>query len=174
MQAEIDPISLILHRQFTSAMLMLRETLHNTPQTLWEKQMWVVVGENPVFSQPWYIFYHTLFFADLYLQTTDEGYAPPAPFNLDELDPAGIPPGKVFNKTDLEVFITYILAKSDAIFPKMTNEKALRVAEFSWGFKLPYFELVIDNIRHIQEHSAQCSMFIGQYASHKQKWISGA
>ena len=38
----------------------------------------------------WYVVYHTLFFLDLYLSETMDGFAPPAPFNLDELDPAGV------------------------------------------------------------------------------------
>ena len=127
-----------LHRQFRSALLMLLDAMHKVPIKLWKQPMWLVQGRNPVFSQPWYVIYHALFFADLYLETSDIGYTPPAPFNLDELDPAGKPPAKVLNQHELEQFIEHILAKADSILPNLDEVSAQKVAAFSWGFSLPY------------------------------------
>ena len=162
-----------LHRQFCSALMMLGDVIDKMPEELWEKPMWKVHDRNQVFSQPWYIIYHTLFFADLYLETTDDNHHPPAPFTLDELDPSGISPNYVLTKADEQSFLTHILAKANRLLPDLTDDKAKQLATFSWGFSLPYYELVIDNIRHIQEHTSQCYMFMGQLQKVDQNWRSG-
>jgi hypothetical protein len=38
------------------------------------------------FSTFWYLGYHTLFWLDLYLTGAEEGFAPPAPFDLVEME----------------------------------------------------------------------------------------
>ena len=61
------------------------------PDELWRVRLWDD-AELPGAAEFWYIAYHTLFWLDLYLSGAVEGFAPPAPFTLDELDPAGCCP----------------------------------------------------------------------------------
>jgi hypothetical protein len=55
----------------------------------------------------WYLAYHTLFFLDLYLHDTVDGFAPPPPFNLDELDPSGVMPDRVYAKSELLSYLEH-------------------------------------------------------------------
>ncbi len=55
----------------------------------------------------------------------------------------------------------------------MTLEQAIRLCSFPWG-ELPFAELLLDNLRHVQEHGAQLRMFLGQQAGKSARWISGA
>ena len=44
---------------------------------------------------------------------------------------------------------------------------------FPWG-ELPFAELLLYNLRHVQEHAAQLRMFLGQQAGKSAKWVSRA
>ena len=77
-----------LWQQFGAAIDMLENAVRACPDELWRVRLWDD-AELPESAEFWYIVYHTLFWLDLYLSGAVEGFAPPAPFNLDELDPAG-------------------------------------------------------------------------------------
>jgi hypothetical protein len=81
----------ILWQQFGAAIDMLENAMLACPEELWSDR-----SERPEF---WYVVYHTLFFLDFYLVDSVEGFAPPAPVNLDELDPAGLLPSGPTRKT---------------------------------------------------------------------------
>ena len=77
-----------LQQQFGAAIDMLENALLACPDELWADR-----SKQPEF---WYLVYHTLFWLDLYLSDSAEGFAPPAPFTLGELDPAGPLPERVY------------------------------------------------------------------------------
>jgi hypothetical protein len=58
--------------------------------------------------------------------------------------------------------IDYLEATINA-FPDqlLTDEIAQRHCRFGWG-ELSFLELLIYNLRHVQEHSAQLNMLLGQ------------
>ena len=79
----------MLWHQFGAAIDMLDDAIKNCPNELWETQLqddepdqWVAKG----FSKFWYLCYHTLFWLDLYLTGAEEGFSPPAPFDLVEME----------------------------------------------------------------------------------------
>jgi hypothetical protein len=74
----------MIRQQFGAAIDMLENALLACPGGLWDDR-----SRQPEF---WYVVYHTLFFLDLYLSDSVEEFAPPEPFTLDELDPAGLLP----------------------------------------------------------------------------------
>jgi hypothetical protein len=78
--------------QFGAAIDTLDSAIQACPDQLWRDRLWDHPGEQPGFSQFWYLAYHTLFWLDFYLSGSIDGFAPPAPFTLDELDPAGLLP----------------------------------------------------------------------------------
>jgi hypothetical protein len=47
------------------------------------------------------------------------------------------------------------------------------MCSFAWG-ELPFAELQLYNLRHVQEHAAQLQLFIGQQAGKPADWVSQA
>ena len=66
----------IVWRQFGAAIEMLGNAIRACPDEIWSDR-----SRRPEF---WYVAFHTLFFLDLYLSDSVDGFAPPAPFTLDE------------------------------------------------------------------------------------------
>ena len=93
----------VLWQQFGAAIDMLENALIACPDELWSDR-----SQRPEF---WYLVYHTLFFLDLYLSDSVEGFAPPAPFTLEELDRAGLLPRGRIRKTSFKP-ISNIAARS--------------------------------------------------------------
>ena len=92
----------ILRGQFGAALDMLENAMLACPDELWsdpsKKPEWVSNGVVGF----WYVVYHTLFFLDLQLSGgVVEGFAPPPPFDLKELDPAGLLPDQPYTKAEL-------------------------------------------------------------------------
>jgi hypothetical protein len=85
----------MLWRQFGAAIDMLSDALHDCPDELWEERLWEDQSDQWVaagFSAFWYLGYHTLFWLDLYLTGAEEGFSPPAPFDLVEMEPGEVLP----------------------------------------------------------------------------------
>src|SRR5690349_15037351 len=97
----------ILWSQFGAAIDMLENAMIACPDELWSdpsaKPQWISKSV-PGF---WYLAYHTLFFLDLQLSGTVEGFAPPAPFDLRELDTAGLLPERPYSKEELESYLQH-------------------------------------------------------------------
>jgi hypothetical protein len=70
-----------LWRQFGAAIDMLENALLACPSTHWNGLLWSD-HSDPEFAAFWSITYHTLFWLDVYLTGSREGFAPPAPFTL--------------------------------------------------------------------------------------------
>ena len=78
----------MLWRQFKVAIDALGDALRACPDDQWEKPLWDDQPDQWVaagFSRFWYLGYHTLFWLDLYLTGAEEGFVPPAPFDLVEM-----------------------------------------------------------------------------------------
>src|SRR3954454_7701474 len=102
---------------------MLENAIAACPDELWFSRT-----QQPEF---WYVAYHTLFFLDLYLSESADGFAPPAPFGLDEIDPNGVRP-KPFSKSEIRGYLQYGRAKCRALIDAMTDEHASRQCHFRW------------------------------------------
>ena len=93
----------MLWRQFGAAIDMLGDALRDCPDDLWEERLWEDQPDQWVaagFSAFWYLGYHTLFWLDLYLTGAEEGFAPPAPFDLVEMDPGEVLP-RTYSREEL-------------------------------------------------------------------------
>ncbi len=78
-------------RQFRIAIDSLRDALRDCPDELWEKQLWQDQPDQWVargFSKFWYLGLPRALRLDLYLTGAEEGFAPPAPFDLVEMNAA--------------------------------------------------------------------------------------
>ncbi|HZU85901.1 MAG TPA: DinB family protein, partial [Anaerolineaceae bacterium] len=79
----------MLWRQFGISINELEKALRDCPDDLWEVKLWADQPDQWVaqgFSSFWYIGYHTLFWLDLYLTGAEEGFSPPAPFDMVEME----------------------------------------------------------------------------------------
>src|SRR5262252_4616370 len=97
----------ILWKQFGAAIDMLDNALVACPDSLWRLRLWRDPLDHPLppeLAEFWYLAYHTLFWLDLYLSGSAEGFAPPAPFTLDELDPDGAVPARPYTREELRTY----------------------------------------------------------------------
>jgi hypothetical protein len=162
-------------RQFGAAIDMLNDVLDDCPDELWEKCLWEDQPDQWVatgFSAFWYLCYHALFWLDLYLTGTEEGFAPPAPFDLVEMEAGEVLP-RTYTREELLRYLEYCRRKCHETIGALSTEQAYRLCRFAWG-ELPFAELQLYNLRHVQEHGAQLRMFLGQQAGKSTSWVSQA
>jgi hypothetical protein len=160
-----------LWQQFGGAIDMLENALRRCPDDLWSVRMWETSALPPEFSEFWYVGYHCLFWLDLYLFGAVQGFMPPAPFTLDELDPAGVLPNRRYTHAELLEYLEACRRKCETTIESLTDESAQRVCKFSWG-EVMFAGLLLDNMRHVQEHAAQLNMILGQKISAGSHWVS--
>jgi uncharacterized damage-inducible protein DinB len=150
-----------LWQQFGASIDMLDNALVACPDSLWNGCLWTNQD-----SHFWYISYHTLFWLDLYLSALpEEEFAPPAPFTKSELDPAGALPERPYTKEELRAYLASLRQKCHDTLIALTDEQARRPIEYPWGNSkaVSYLELQLYNLRHVHEHMAQLSLFLGQH-----------
>ena len=161
----------LLWNQFGATIDMFGNALKACPDEFWTAHMWKDPAAPPELSAYWYVAYHTLFWLDLYLSGAVEGFAPPAPYNLDELDPRGILPERVYTRDELVTYLEHCRQKCHTTIEGLTDEKAHRLFRFTWAKNgLSFVELIVENMRHVQEHGAQLNMFLGQCAGISTDW----
>ena len=154
-----------LWQQFGAAIDMLENALLACPSAHWNERLWSY-QEQPDYPTFWYLTYHTLFWLDLYLTGSLEGFAPPTPFTLDELEPVRVPPEHPYTKEDLHAYLVDLRQKCQTTIAGLSDEKAHRQVNFPWtkGKPVSFLELLLCTMRHVQEHAAQLNLFLGQNA----------
>ncbi|HKS28338.1 MAG TPA: DinB family protein [Pyrinomonadaceae bacterium] len=155
----------MLWRQFGATVEMLENGVRACPDELWRDR-----EHKP---EVWYMVYHTLFFLDLYLSGSVEGFQPPAPYNLDEMDPAGILPERVYTKEELLSYLEHCYRKCRDVINGLTVEKAQAPCGIEW-LDMSFAELLIYNMRHVQHHSAQLNLILRQRIDSSPRWVARA
>jgi hypothetical protein len=153
----------ITWRQFGAAIDMLENALIACPEELWADR-----SQQPEF---WYLVYHTLFWLDLYLSGSVEGFAPPAPFTLVELDPAGLLPERPYTKSELRWYLEHGRRKCRATIEALTDEEARKHCRFGWG-EASFGELLLYNMRHVQHGAAQLNLILRQTVGSAPRWVA--
>jgi hypothetical protein len=161
-----------LWRQFGAAIDMLDNALVACPASLWSARLWSAPPGRPSpswlppeFAEFWHLAYHTLFWLDLYLSgVREEEFAPPAPFIWTEGDPA-MSPARPYTKEELRAYLAARRRTCHATLAALTDERAHQTVSYSWtrGQSVSFLELQLLNLRHIQEHAAQLSLFLGRH-----------
>jgi len=164
----------ILWGQLGAALDMLENAMLACPDELWSdpsnKPEWVSKGVVGF----WYVAYHTLFFLDLQLSGgVVEGFAPPAPFDLKELDPAGLLPDRPYTKDDLRAYVDHCRKKCRDTLAAMTDEKANRPCRW-FTFDLSFAELMVHGMRHVQHHTGQLNLMLRQHVNSAPRWVRRA
>ena len=163
----------VLWSQFGATIDMFDNALLACPDELWHARLSNDRSMPPEFSEFWYVAYHTLFWLDLYLSGAVEGFTPPAPFTLGELDPAGVLPPRPYSKDELRAYLHYNRAKCQTTIENLTDDTAHRLHKFPWG-EVNFVELLLYNLRHVQEHGAQLSLVLGQQMGWASRWVARA
>lgn len=155
----------MLWRQFATAIDNLRDALRDCPNELWAARLWEDEPDQWVargFSAYWYLGYHALFWLDLYLTGAEEGFAPPAPFHLVEMEEGETLP-RTYAREELLGYLEVCRGRCEETIRSLSVEQASRLCSFAWG-EVPFAELLLYTMRHVQEHAAQLLMFLGQQA----------
>ena len=160
-------------QQFGAAIDTLDNAIRTCPDELWGEPLWNNPTEPSGYAEFWYLTFHSLFWLDLYLHGSVEGFAPPEPFTLDELDPAGLLPARQYSKDELQSYLRYCRQKCYEMINGLTDESASRRCQFSRG-EGSYYELLLYNMRHVQEHAAQFNLFLGQKGVSIRSWVGRA
>lgn len=166
-------IRTVLWRQFGAAIDMLEHALMACPASLWRARLWSAPADRPLpswfppeFSEFWHIAYHTLFWLDLYLTgAREEDFAPHAPFIWTEINPA-VSPERPYTKEELHAYLAALRRTCHATLSALTDERAHQaIPSYGWtrGVAVSFLELLLYTMRHVQEHAAQLSLFLGQH-----------
>jgi len=158
----ITTLCTILWQQLGAAIDMLEGAMQACPDDLWGDQ-----SQEPQF---WYLVYHTIFFLDFYMSDSLEGFKPPAPFTLSELDPAGVLPERVYSKEELKTYLEHGRKKCKAAIEALTDENADQ--RFKYGrIDISRAELLLYKIRHVQHHAAQLNLILRQKNQSPPSWV---
>ena len=152
-------LNAIIWGQLGAAIDMMEDAIRACPDTVWsdntKRPEW---PSNDVVGF-WYLAFHTLFFLDYYLSDSPDGFAPPPPFTLDEMDPAGLLPEHPYTKTELLNYLDHCRSKARNALQNLTEESASKPC----GFERRNFtraELLIYTMRHVQHHTAQMNLIL--------------
>jgi len=151
--------------QSGAAIDMLDNAIAACPDAVWDDR-----SREP---QPWYLAFHTLFWLDLYLSGSSEGFAPPAPFSLEELDPRGLLPPRVYTQKELRAYLAHCRDKCRATIDGLTSERARERCVFGWG-EVTFGELFLYNLRHVQHGAAQLNLILRQSTDSAPRWVARA
>ena len=163
--------STALWQQFGAAIDMFDNAVEACPSSLWRERLWSDPPDSSQapFGEFWYIAYHTLYWLDLYLSSVADspaGRTPPAPFSAPALDAEDERPEQPYAKAELLTYLAYTKQKCRRTIDTLTGERARYPYEFPWekgqGRPISFLELLLYTMRHVQEHAAQLSLFLGQ------------
>jgi hypothetical protein len=155
----------LLWRQFGAAIDMLENALVACPDELW--------GDRSLRPEFWYVVYHTLFWLDCYLSDPPGEFAPPAPFTLDEMDPAGLLPDRVYTKLEMRSYLEHGRRKCRATIASLTGARALERRAFGRA-EGTFAELLLYNLRHVQHHAGQLNLILRQRGDSAPRWVARA
>jgi hypothetical protein len=151
-----------LSAQFGAALDMLENAVAACPDELWRDR-----DSQPQF---WHLAYHTLFWTDLYLSGSRDGFAPPPPFTLDELGPGGALTARVYEKGEILSYIVHCRDKAAMAIGGLSEATMSRSGTISAG-RVTYAEVSLYNLRHIQHGVGQLNLLLRQGTQAAPGWV---
>lgn len=158
-------------RQFAAAIDMLDNALRACPDALWQERLYHERSGQPEFAEFRYVAYHILFWLDFYLSDAAAGFAPPPPFTMSETE-AGALPDRVYTRAELRVYLANGRQKCRARIETLEDGTRPHRSRDDWP-DMSVAELLLYNMRHVQEHAAQLSLFLGQRVGSAPGWVAG-
>jgi len=127
--------------QFGASVEMLENTIKACPEELWRERT-----NKP---ESWYLVYHTLFWLDFYLSESPENFLPSPPFTLNELDPEGVLPDRVYSKSELLKYLKHGRVKLKNLIKNLNEDSLKRYYKYG-SVEMSFGELLIYNMHHVQ------------------------
>jgi hypothetical protein len=152
----------ILWHQYGAAIDMLENAVTACPEEVWD--------DDADQTEFWYMVYHTLFFLDLYLSGSVAGFAPPAPYTLAELDPAGVRPDRTYTQAEMRSYLEHCRAKCRTTIATLTAAAGAQRAGIPW-LDTTIAELHLMSLRHVQHHTAQLNLILRQRTNSAPGWV---
>lgn len=153
-------------QQYGAAIDTLDDAIERCPDSLWTTILWNDT-DDVRYGQFWFVAYHTIFWLDLFLTGSMEGFAPPPPFIRGAL------PTQPYTKEQLLAYLAQCRSRCQSTIEALTEEKARQRCVFEW-MEPSFLELQLYCMRHIQEHAAQLSLVLGQHDVTGFDWIAQA
>jgi len=151
-----------LWNQFGASIDMLENAIRACPDAQWT---------GPRVTQAfWYLAFHTLFWLDHDLAEDDAPFAPPPPYTLSELDPAGAYPERPYRKDELLAYLEHGRRRCREAIASLTAERMRETRTVRWGEVRPV-ELLLYNLRHVQHHAAQLNLMLRQAEVQAPRWV---
>lgn len=148
--------------QFGASIDSIKQSIEVCPEALWSDQ-----SREP---QYWYLAFHTIFWLDLYMEENGEAYRPPEPFGLEELDPAGLLPPRVYSKQELLDFLSRAREKARRKLLELTEETGRKPYHYG-NTHITVAEKFLYNMRHCQHHAAQMNLIMRQSVDSAPGWV---
>jgi len=157
----------VLKSQYLASLTMLRKAIDACPAELWTDTSYV--------NQFWQIAYHTLFYTDFYLQSSESAFVPwehhrPEHnyFTSRSKTPQSITP---YSVDELRAYCKRCSDMIDAAVDRL--DLAAPESGFSW-YKMSKLEHQFVNLRHIQHHTGQLAERIRQATGRGIEWVGGS
>jgi hypothetical protein len=142
----------IIQSQYFAALEMLKQVIVKCPAALWNAP-----GDK---DKVWRKAYHALFYAHLYLQTTEKDFTPWEKHH----DPDA---GEPFTQAEVLEYLAFVQSQVTAQFQALNLDAE---SGFHW---LPFgkLELQLYNIRHIQQHAGELFERLGTRENIELDWV---
>jgi hypothetical protein len=157
-----------LKSQYHAALKTLHDVIEKCPEGMWN---------DPTDPAPfWRVVYHTLYFAHLYLQSSQEEFRPWARHREEAQYISSLPreanrppkPCEPFTRDDLLEYCGMCDAMIDAGVDRL--DLSAPHCGFAW-YQMPTLEHQIVNIRHIQHHAAALASRLRRSAGIAINWV---
>ena len=159
-----DVLAQSLAQNFTSALHLLRAALSDTPDELWETDLWPDEAPTTVRpdggmegSAPWFLGYHALSVLDYDLSAELEPWQPPKPFdeNVWSL------PARVFTRAELLDYTDYCRVRVDRTLESLTGERSAQPVPSAHRYAGSVYGVLIGTLpMHVVEHASQVRQFL--------------
>jgi len=106
------PWKTIVWSQFGASIDTLNDMLQACLDELWRERLWHTSSARPEYAEFWYRVYHALFWLDLYLTGAEEGFVPPVPFELIEMEEDDLPE-RAYTKDELQAYLGHLRNKKE-------------------------------------------------------------
>ena len=148
--------------QFAASLDALENAMHACPDALWSDRAGGVAFGDMAF--------HTLYFLDYYLSHSPQGFAAPAPFGDEEMDPAGRLAPSVYPREEQFAYLARSRRKASLRITSLDDARAAEPSTFLRG-ELSELELLLYNMRHVQHHAAQLQVRLREAGVEPPRWV---
>lgn len=152
----------VLAGQFGAALDMLGRAIEACPPERW--------GGADDWHAFWYLASHTLWWTDYYLAGDAAGFRPPPPFGMEEADPDGKLPPRVYAPAELLAYLAQVRARLETVLAELNEERAAMPCGYPRK-DFSTYELHLYNLRHVQHHVGQLQLLLRQAGVTPPRWV---